>query len=57
MIELGLARFYRSLKAFLLRLSLLCWHSLVNGDPAGSAFSIPPTGMDYVDLMIDEGFE
>ncbi len=57
MIELALACLYPFLKAVLLRLSLLCWYSLVNGDPAGSAFSIPPTGMDYVSFIIDEGFE
>ncbi len=57
MVELVLAKFYPFHKPVLLRLCLSCWYSLVYGDPASSTFSIPPAGMDYVDLMIHEGFE
>ena len=56
MVELRLTRFNCPLKALLLSLSLLCWYSLVDGDPAGSAFGISTALMDYFGF-IDEGFE
>ena len=57
MVQLGLAQPNQFLEEVLLCLCVLCWYSLVNGDPAGSAFSVPPTAMDYVYLIINESFE